>query len=55
MSKFIEKLSENFREEFKAFLPEGYTVTRASLQAVLGAAFSRVMASAITMRRAFWE
>lgn len=35
MSKFVDKLPESFREEFKAFVAEGRLVTKTSLQSAL--------------------
>lgn len=56
MAKFKDSLPQESRQEFTAVPKEGKTVARASLQAALVAADSatRIMASAISMRRSSW-
>lgn len=53
LSNFTNKLPEDSKEEFKAFLAEGHLVTKTSLQSTLDVAdgSSRTMASAVIMER----
>lgn len=56
VSKFMDKLPETSREEFKVFILEGCVVAKTSLQSTLDMAdaLDRVMASAVFLRRASW-
>lgn len=52
MSKFVDKLPESSREEFQVFVADGCKRPMSALDIVV--ASSRLMASAIMMRRISW-
>lgn len=53
MSKFADQLPEASMEEFQAFITEGCSLAKSSLQSALDGAFTsaRVMALAVSMMR----